>query len=59
MSDHPACPHCGYEEIDDEVAVYEDGSSTTWTCNGCSKVFRVTVHVTRSYTTRKMDAGDS
>jgi ribosomal protein L37AE/L43A len=50
---HPVCPHCGYEEVDDEVVVYEDGLSTIWTCNGCSEVFHVTVHVTYLYTTRK------
>ena len=47
----PKCPHCGYEMNDAHELRLSDGETETIDCGECDKPFRVTFHMSVSYST--------
>lgn len=56
FNDSPVCPHCRHEEEDAwELNLGSDGDSTEITCGNCEKSYGISVNVSRTYNTHKLE----
>lgn len=56
-NEYPVCPYC-FEEHEDVYGIFDpfdDGLSVDILCSYCDNRFIVKEHITRTYTTRKLD----
>ena len=57
QNDYPVCPHCGTTDVDwwDGQPDRKDGDTWTVECPGCDKEYAVTLTVTTTFDTKKIE----
>lgn len=56
-TDHPKCPHCGFEDEDwwDGTSMTKDGDQEDSTCPTCGKEYKTTLYIETHFATEIME----
>lgn len=57
----PECPYCGRQYVADDAFYYDEMKFTEMDCDNCGKKFKVSVHISSSWTCEeiKIDGQES